>query len=148
VAAVKPSGGFFSCAMTTEDKQFDQFQRLIKKHDLQGVQQLVEAGVDVNVQTPNGWTPLMLAAWKGCTPIMEYLLSVGAETGAVNASGESAIALAALEGHWRVVQVLLNAGAPVDIRPRGQSLLEYVGWGGGTTKTSRHIELLRAAGAE
>jgi ankyrin repeat protein len=128
--------------------QFDAFYRLIKNHDLLGVQQLVEAGADVNVRNPGAWTPLMAAAWKGRTPIVKYLLSAGADIAATNAYGDSALACAALEGHCNVVEFLLASGAPLDVRPGGRSLLEYAAIGGGRFKTQRHFEMLRKAGAQ
>jgi len=127
---------------------FDQFQKLIKHGNLLGVKQLVESGADVNIRKFSGWTPLMLAAWKGRTPIVKYLLSVGGDVTAVTAGGDSALGLAALEGECNVIRVLLEAGASVDVQPGGRNLLEYVEWGGGRSKTRRHIEILRAAGAQ
>jgi ankyrin repeat protein len=129
------------------DDQFEAFYRLIKNHDLHGIRQLVEAGADVNIRNPGGWTPLMAAALKGRTPIVKYLVSAGADIAATNAFGESALAFAALEGECNVIEFLLASGAPIDIRPRGASLLDYAAIGGGRTKTQRHFEMLRTAGA-
>lgn len=89
----------------------------------------------------------MLAASKGHTPIVRFLLSAGADVQATNDFGASALAYAGLRGECRTIQVLLDAGASVDVRPHGVSLLEFSGSGDGRFKTQRHFELLRTAGA-
>ena len=125
----------------------DEFHHLFKKGDMIGVRRLVSSGADVNVRNRFGWTPLMIAANEGHTPIVSYLLSVGADVRAVNDFGASALAYAALRGECRVIQALLDAGAPLDVRPHGVSLLAFAGWGDGRDKTQRHFEMLQEAGA-
>jgi ankyrin repeat protein len=127
---------------------FEEFQRLIKKGDLIGVRKLVSSGADINLGNRFGWTPLMLAANEGHTPIVEFLLTAGAAVHQVNDFGASALAYAALRGECRAIQALLDAGAPVNVRPHGVSLLAFAGWGDGRFRTEKHFELLRAAGAE
>jgi uncharacterized protein len=132
--------------MPTDDI-FDQFHRLIKKGDIIAVRDFIASGVDANLRNRFGWTPLMLAANEGHSPIVSLLLSAGADVQAVNDFGASALAYAALGGKCRTIQVLLGAGASLDVRPHGVSLLEFAGWGGGRFETQRHFELLQAAGA-
>ena len=132
--------------MPTEDT-FEQFHRLIKKCDVIAVREFIASGVDADLRNRFGWTPLMLAANEGHTPIVSLLLSEGADVQAVNDFGASALAYAALRGEWRTIQALLDAGASLEVRPHGVSLLEFAGWGDGRFETQRHFELLRAAGA-
>jgi ankyrin repeat protein len=132
--------------MPTDDT-FEQFHRLIKKGDLIAVRELIASGVGADLRNRSGWTPLMLAANEGHTPIVSLLLAEGADVQAVNDFGASALAYAALRGECRTIQALLDAGASVDVRPHGVSLLEFARWGDGDFETQRHFELLRAAGA-
>ena len=129
------------------DEIFDRLSHLIKKGDVVGVRAIVASGVDPDLRRPSGWTPLMIAADAGHTPIVQLLLSAGAEVDAVDRFGVSALALAALEGRCHTIQVLLDAGASVAVRPHGACLLEYAYHGGGRSRTHRHFDLLRAAGA-
>lgn len=132
--------------MPTEDT-FEQFHRLIKKGDVIAVRELIASGVEADLRNRFAWTPLMLAASEGRTPIVSLLLSEGADVQAVNDFGASALAYAALRGKCRTIQALLDAGASLDIRPHGVSLLKFAGSGDGRFETQRHFELLRAAGA-
>ena len=131
----------------TADKTFEQLHRLIKKGDLIAVRDLLASGVDANLRTRSGWTPLMLAANHGQTAIVSFLLSAGADVQATDECGASALAYAALRGECRTIQVLLDAGASLDVRPYGVSLLAFARSGDGSLKTQRHFELLRSAGA-
>ena len=126
---------------------FEEFHRLIKKGDVTGLRALVASGADVNLRNRFDWTPLMLAANEGHTPIVTFLLAAGAAVQAVNNAGASALAYAALRGRCRTIEVLLDAGASLDVRPHGVSLLEFANWGDGRFKTRKHFELLQAAGA-
>jgi ankyrin repeat protein len=131
---------------------FNNFHRLIIKGDLIGVLELVASGVEVDVRNQFGWTPLMLAAGEGHTPIVSLLLAAGADVKAINNYDASALAYAALRGDWLTVQVLLDAGAPVDVSPNGVSLLEFAGWSDARKKhsviTQKHFQILQEAGAK
>jgi ankyrin repeat protein len=132
--------------MPTDDT-FDRLHRLIKKGDVIAVREFIASGVSVDLRNRLGWTPLMLAANEGHTPIVSLLLSEGADVQAVNDFGASALAYAALRGECRTIQALLDAGASLDVRPHGASLLEFARGGDGRFESQRHLELLRAVGA-
>jgi ankyrin repeat protein len=131
----------------SERDLFKELNRLIKKADLPAIKLLIPASMDPNFRNPGGWSPLMLAAWKGRTSIARYLISVGSDVAAIDSCGCSALAYAALEGECRTIQLLLDAGAPVDVQPHGVSLLKFAAWGGGRMRTQRHFQILRDAGA-
>ena len=56
-------------------------------------------------------TPLIIAAFNGCTDIVRMLLDAGADIGHRNDQGENALITASQEGNIDVVKVLLDAGA-------------------------------------
>jgi ankyrin repeat protein len=132
--------------MSTGDT-FEHFHQLIKKGDVITVREFIASGVSVDLRNQFGWTPLMLAANEGHTPILTLLLSEGADVNAINDFGVSALAYAALRGKCCAIQALLDAGASLNVRPHGVSLLEFASRGDGRFKTEKHFELLRAAGA-
>jgi ankyrin repeat protein len=133
---------------STDAKSFDEFQTHIKHGDILRVKALVAAGVGPDTRNRFGWTPLMLAASEGHTPIISYLISAGADVNAVNDFGVSPLAYAALEGHCKALDILLAAGANVHVQPHGVSLLEFTNRGGGRFRTQDHFTRLREAGAK
>lgn len=60
-------------------------------------------------------SPLHLAALKGHSKVVKYLLQHGAHMNAETISGDSPLHLAAAEGHPKVVGELLNSAANVNI---------------------------------
>lgn len=52
---------------------------VVRWGDLEGVRQLVEAGIEVNRHGERGYTPLHLAAEAGHSEIVQYLLEHGAD---------------------------------------------------------------------
>lgn len=75
------------------------------------VQQLLKAGVNVNVRTSDGVTPLMAAAGKGYSDLVKVLLDHGANANAVDGSGSTALKIALDHGYTRTAEILRDAGA-------------------------------------
>ena len=62
------------------------------------VELLVRRGADVRRAGEGGYTPLHLAASRGCLPVIEMLLAEGADAGAVTDDGRTAARIAAERG--------------------------------------------------
>jgi len=74
------------------------------------VQRLIESGVNVNVTTVTGKTPLMLAAFTGYPDIVHALIKGGANIYARDREGNTAINIAERKGFNRVKELLLTHG--------------------------------------
>ncbi|XP_007937787.1 ankyrin repeat and SAM domain-containing protein 3 [Orycteropus afer afer] len=77
---------------------------------------LLEAGVSVNVPTPEGQTPLMLASSCGNESIAYFLLQQGAELEMKDIQGWTALFHCTSAGHQQMVKFLLDSGANADTR--------------------------------
>jgi ankyrin repeat protein len=78
---------------------------------------LLENGANINdreYRDSIDQTPLIIAAFNGCTDIVRMLLDAGANIEHKNDQGENALISAAQEGNINVVKVLLDAGADVN----------------------------------
>lgn len=81
------------------------------------VKALIEAGADVNAVRQNDrTTPLLWAAMKGNTAVMEVLLQHGADIGAKDFHGYTALHRAAQGNHAEAVKFLLAHGADASAR--------------------------------
>ena len=75
---------------------------------------MVKNGADVNANGKNGYTALMLASFKGCLEIIEYLVGKGADVNAKNGNnGNTALIMASKQGHHEILKYLLENGAEV-----------------------------------
>lgn len=54
---------------------------------------LLDSGLDINARNSDGWTLLMVAAWKGNLKSVQYLVGRGADQRARNNNGETAAQL-------------------------------------------------------
>ncbi|XP_023567242.1 ankyrin repeat and SAM domain-containing protein 3 isoform X2 [Octodon degus] len=77
---------------------------------------LLEAGVSVNVPTPEGQTPLMLASSCGNESIAYFLLQQGAELEMKDIQGWTALFHCTSAGHQQMVRFLLDSGANANVR--------------------------------
>ena len=78
---------------------------------------LLENGANINDKEYRDLidqTPLIIAAFNGCTDIVKMLLDAGANIEHKNDQGENALISAAQEGNINVVKILLDAGADVN----------------------------------
>lgn len=70
-------------------------------------------GAEIN---HTGWNPLIYAATKGHTEIIEMLLGVGAKIDSTSDNGTTALMMAARGDHLDAVKLLLQKGANPNIR--------------------------------
>ena len=107
----------------------------IKEGDIENVQHLINAGVDINVQDENDMTPLMIASVAGHKELVEQLIKSGADVNLQNTSGDTALIYAFkdvknkstviylkginhMENSQECMQVLLQHDAEINIRAR------------------------------
>ena len=82
--------------------------RAISSGNVQQVQRLIQSGVNVNIATLSGKTPLMLAAFTGYADIVQLLINAGAETQARDREGNTALSIAERKGYTRITALLTN----------------------------------------
>ena len=70
------------------------------------IQVLIEAGVEVDTQTQDGFTALMVAAGSGALEAVEALIEAGADESIKADNGWTALDYAIDEGHQEIVQCL------------------------------------------
>ena len=80
------------------------------------VQHLIDANVDVNLQTKKkGRTALHMAVYKDNTFAVRQLCAAGADVHAVCMDGHTAVYVAVFLGHWDVVYALHESGASLHV---------------------------------
>lgn len=72
---------------------------------------LLEAEVDVNIHTDDGWTPLLFSVNNGNNTLFKLLLEKGADLGAKTVDGRTALMIASEKGHTEIERILINKGA-------------------------------------
>ncbi len=83
----------------------------VAKGNLGVAQSLLKTGVNVNVKTSDGLTPLMAACKKGYSDLVKVLLDNGADPNARDKQGETALSIALKGGFTRTADVLRGEGA-------------------------------------
>ena len=109
------------CALGEDFPPPESLFRAIEEGDHNAVQQLINAGVDVNSRNGSNESPLHFAAKKGDVRIVKSLLDAGADTDAkVSRKGTplhgTPLHVAASFNHVEVIKLLLQTGTDVDIR--------------------------------
>jgi ankyrin repeat protein len=75
---------------------------------------LLENGANINDRDTIDQTPLIIAAFNGCTDIVRILLDAGANIEHRNDQGENALISATQEGNIDTVKLLLEHGADIN----------------------------------
>jgi uncharacterized protein len=102
----------------------DSIVHLVRAGDAPRLQDLLERGVDPNLQNDRGDSLLLLASYHGHLEAARVLLDHGAHPGRANARGQTPLAGAAFKDDAAMVELLLEHGADVDgAAPDGQTPL-------------------------
>jgi ankyrin repeat protein len=105
VPASKPTSSVSNDAFWTA------FMRAACMGDAPSLRRLVDDGVEINGQSPNGTTALIAAAKNGKKDSVLELIELGADLNLFDEEGLTAIAWAAKNGQTMIVQALKEKGA-------------------------------------
>ena len=83
----------------------------VAKGQMSVAQSLLKTGVNVNVRTVDGTTPLMAAAKKGYSDLAKILMDNGADVHARDSKGNTALSIALAGGFTRTAELLKGEGA-------------------------------------
>ena len=78
----------------------------VAKGQMSVAQSLLKTGVNVNVRTIDGTTPLMAAAKKGYSDLAKILMDNGADVHARDSKGNTALSIALAGGYTRTAELL------------------------------------------
>ncbi|KAL2938522.1 Integrin-linked protein kinase 1 [Bienertia sinuspersici] len=90
---------------------------LANEGDLDGINELLDSGIDVNFKDIDSRTPLHIAACQGLTEVVELLLKRGAEVDPKDRWGSTPLADAIYYKNQDVIQLLEKHGAKPPIAP-------------------------------
>ena len=92
--------------------------KLTIKNDIEGVKKLIADGVDINIQSKNGYTALIIASYHGYTEIVKILFEEGADINIQNNEGDTALTHAEKQGHVEIVKILKEPRNYQEIRSK------------------------------
>jgi len=117
----EPNAGF-----DAEKPSVDELIAAVLAYDLEGVEDLLLRGVDVNAKDSKGFPALMWVVDNGYTEVAQLLIDNGAHIDAKDESGDTTLMLAAKVGHVGLVDVLIKNGANIDEKNNdGITALDY-----------------------
>ena len=116
----------------------DALHRAADAGDIEGLQEALEAGVDVDARDGQGWTALMHAVARGYPLVVEPLLEADADPDVRAPDGATALFMAAVDGHTEIIVGLMAAEADVSIRgPMGRTAVDVARVRYGDAETAR-----------
>ena len=86
----------------------------VSSGDLLLVKELLDSGVDIDVQDSKDYTPLLLALRDYHPKIAEYLIRNGANLELQNDNDSTPLAIASFRGYLDIVELLIDSGANVN----------------------------------
>jgi len=120
---------------------------VVQSGDAATLHKVIAAGANVDQRDSVGRTPLMLAASRGNSEIVQILLVAGADAAVRDNNGITTVMLGADSGNLPMVQSLIAAGANAQTRnSNGQDAREYithnVAMGQGSAELQRMLNYL------
>ena len=109
--AAAAQGGAVKTTLSAVNKQLIE---AAKEGNVESVRTLLASRANVNAQTAQGVTALMIAAQNGHAEVVKALLAGGANVNVQNANDRTALMVAAQDGHTEAVKALLERGANVN----------------------------------
>jgi uncharacterized protein len=95
------------------------WERAVSHGDVEGVQEMLRAGLDIDARNRHGQTALMIAAQRGYGAIVDVLIEARASLDVTAKYRLSALMLAVVAGHDGIARRLASAGADLSIRGTG-----------------------------
>ena len=92
--------------LNREDKNWDALHYAVFNGHTDLATELIQRGANVNARSPNGSTPLMLAAREGREDAAKLLLEAGADTTLKSDWGDSALSFAMRYDHYRLGKMI------------------------------------------
>ena len=128
----------------THEKEVAAMFDAMHNNDAQAVENLLNESSDAralaNAYHPNGIAVLREAASYGNSRIVDLLIQAGAHPNPQDSYNVTPLMLAVLGSNVDIVRKLINHGANVNATDNsGQSALDYVGFGGGTTEAQKVV---------
>lgn len=108
----RPKAEYLNVSFLIEEESI--LNHCIKSQNVGAVEALIKAGVDANVNSKKGVTPISAAAHKGNVIIMKMLVDAKSDVNAVNTTGSTALIQASHFGHLEAVDLLLKHKAAAD----------------------------------
>ncbi len=112
-----PNHAWTALFFNSQSIQMDDIWTAVEKGNQKRVEELLNAGADVNAQNPtNEGTLLHYAAASGNKEFVELLLGKSAKIDIQDNHGDTALIVAAIYGRLNIVKLLLEKGAKIDIQ--------------------------------
>jgi len=101
--------------------------KAVREKSVEKVEKLLRDGVEVNITTEKGLTPLHIASQQGSLMIVGLLIAHGADVNAKAMYDETPLHFAALQGNTKIAELLLAGGAKIDAKDnKGLMPLDWV----------------------
>ena len=109
---------FYTLQIAHTNLRTDEKELLLKTSagDIESVRNLIQAGVDLNVQNNKGMTALIIACEAGCVELTEELIKAGANLNIRSLPSNTALMHALTENKTDCVMKLVKAGAKLNIQ--------------------------------
>ena len=101
--------------------------RAVKRGDVQEVERLIKAGVDLNIRDNGGWTALIGTSYYNHVEVVKLLIEAGANLNIRDNGGKTALIWASYQNHIEVVKILLeNFADECILNDEGWSFYDYL----------------------